>query len=62
METLVDFPLILPRQHKMLTLTHSDKDYPLEQQLVLVACKLRGHPLETEVFQQRLPECSWRRG
>ena len=58
MRLLVDSPLILPKTSSILKLGQSSQEHPLEKQLVMIACKVSGDPLETEAFRGTLPKLS----
>ena len=55
MKLLVQNPLILPRGKK-LYLPHQEIPHPLEEKIVLIACKVSENLTENRVFLERLPE------
>lgn len=59
---LIDKPRILPKVDILLRLQHTDQKHPLAHQMVMIACKLSGDPIEIEDFQLSLPLSSWPRG
>ena len=55
MKLLIDYPLMLPRYEKLLTLVSSEKKHPLIHKLQLIACRLSGDLSKTETFQIKQP-------
>lgn len=62
MSILVDFPRVIPRRKKMITLPHMDVEHPLQKKLTLIACRVSGIPSEIEDFQVKLQVYSSLRG
>lgn len=57
MKLLIDYPLMLPRQEKLLTLVNSEKKHPLIHKLQLIACRLSGNLSKAEIFRSKQPIC-----
>lgn len=58
MEMLVDFPRIIPKSVKLLTIPGTDKVHPLHKKLVLLACRVSGKSLNNKKFQKNLSALS----
>ena len=54
MNILVDYPRIIPRKNRLLTLPHREQEHPLAKKLILIACLVSGIPSEIEAFQEKL--------
>ena len=54
MEMVIDYPRILPRREKLLTIPGTRKVHPLQEKLTLIACRLSGDPYRTKMFIQNL--------
>ncbi|VDI58208.1 Hypothetical predicted protein [Mytilus galloprovincialis] len=62
LEMLIDFPKMLPRKKRLLSIPGTEKIHPLHNQLKFLACRLSGKIWKTKAFQTRLPKSFWRLG
>ena len=54
MEILVDYPVVIQKRAKLLTLHNQEKEHPLLKTMKLMACFVSGNLSEIEDFQSRL--------
>ena len=60
LKMLIAFPLVLPKQEDLLSLSHSPQTlHPLRRKLTMLPCLLSGNPSRIEEFQRRLLSSSW---
>ena len=60
LKMLIAFPLVLPKQEDLLSLSHSPQIlHPLRRKLTMLPCLLSGNQSRIEEFQRRLLSSSW---
>ena len=50
---MIDNPIILPIRDNLLTMPHTDKVHPLQNILMLMACRVAGNQLKVTSFLQK---------
>ncbi|MCG7878915.1 MAG: hypothetical protein N0C90_21665, partial [Candidatus Thiodiazotropha endolucinida] len=62
MGMITDTPYLLPKDENLLTIPGTTKCHPLRKKMNLMACLLSGDQSKVEMFLQKQPVSSWRRG